>query len=104
MSLAEALRVSTCGAHHLMGCPRCVAEQERYAAWWASFPTTPPELGLDDLALDVRNSITMTGYCKCGRWFTAADWSDARMQLAGHSHCPYRGRITWETDGRLQLF
>src|SRR4051812_538299 len=53
--LLDRLRVSTCTAHHVHACERCIAQHERYVAWWATFSNTPPELGLEDLDVERRN-------------------------------------------------
>ena len=102
--LIERLRTRTCTIHWRHACERCIAQHEAYAAWCASFPTTPPELNLEDLDVERRNEIAIVGYCRCGHWFTCRDDNDRRDQLAFHRHCSYRNRIAWHTTPQLQLF
>ena len=102
--LLDRLRVTTCTIHHVHACERCVAQHEAYSNWWASLPTTPPELDWDDLTVAQRNEITIVGYCRCGHWFTCRDDDDRRTQLALHHRCAYRNRIEWRTDPQPQLF
>ena len=102
--LLDRLRVSTCTAHHVHACERCIAQHERYVAWWATFPNHPPELGLEDLDVERRNEITIVGYCRCGHWFKCRDEDDRRIQVAWHHACSYRDRIEWHTTPQLQLF
>lgn len=98
--IIEGLKRHKCFPHRVTACERCIAQQERYAAWWDRFDETPPVLGFDDLEPDERNDITMLGYCKCGHNMKAVNAEHAREFERRHYWCPYRHQIRWITDGQ----
>lgn len=102
--LLDRLPVTTCTAHHVRACERCIAQHEACMAWWASFPAAPPDIGWDDITVEQRNEITIVGYCRCGHWFKCRDEADRRTQVAWHHTCTYRNRIEWHATPQLQLF
>lgn len=102
--IADRLRTQRCVPHRVWACERCIAREERYAAWWAAQPSTVPELGWDLLEVEHRNEITLVGYCKCGRWFRCTDAADRRRQVNMHAGCVYRHQIRWTEHGQMELF